>query len=139
MRYLGLDIGDKRIGIAISDSSGLFAMPFEVYNTVGAKKDQQYITKLVLEQQIETVVIGLPINMNGTEGERALICREFARRLRNRLRIPIEMQDERLSTVSAERILIDADVSRKKRKTIIDKLAAQVILQNYLDCVNTRE
>ena len=136
MRYLGLDIGDKRIGIALSDQTGLISMPFEVYHTIGSKKDQRYITRLALEKEVETVVIGLPKHMNGTEGERAAICREFARRLGNRLSIPIVMQDERLSTVSAERVLIKADVSRKKRRQVIDMLAAQVILQSYLDKVN---
>jgi len=136
MRYLGLDIGDKRIGIAISDPIGIVATPLEVYNCIGPKKDFKYIKEIVEENNIEVVIIGLPRNMDGSEGERAQISREFAEKLSRRINSQIIMHDERLTTISAERMLIEADVSRQKRKKVIDKLAAQLILQNYLDLIN---
>ena len=136
MRYLGVDVGDKRIGVALSDPMGKIASPLEVYNCIGAKKDVQYIAALANNKEVDKVVVGLPKNMNGTEGERAKLCREFADKLSRRTKAEIIMHDERLTTVGAESVLIRADVSRKKRKKVIDKLAAQLILQNYLDLIN---
>lgn len=136
MRHLAVDVGDKRIGVALSDPMGMVATPLEVYNCIGAKKDVQYIAALANKHQVGTVVVGLPKNMNGTEGERAKLCRQFADKLARRTNAEIVMHDERLTTVGAESVLISADVSRKKRKKVIDKLAAQLILQNYLDFKN---
>lgn len=136
MRYLGIDVGDKRIGIAISDPSGVIATPYQVYNCVGPKKDLKYIAGLAREKDIGKIIVGLPRNMNGTLGIRAEKCQEFAAKLTRHTPAEVLMHDERLTTVGAEKMLISADVSRAKRKKVIDKLAAQLILQNYLDSIN---
>lgn len=136
MRYMGLDIGDIRIGIAISDENGRIALPYDVYQRIGKKKDLRYIHELILEKAIDAVVIGLPRHMNGSLGDRALLSQEFGDKLKNRITIPIHYYDERLSTVAATRALLEADMRRNNRKRVVDKVAAQFILQGYLDTVN---
>jgi len=136
MRYLGLDLGTKTLGISISDKTGLIASPYKTINY----DDQETLlneTKDIIEtEKIEKIILGLPLNMNNTEGESVRRTKEFKEKLETLINVPIDFQDERLSTSAAERVLIDADLSRKKRKKVIDKLAAVVILQNYLDKEN---
>ncbi len=134
MRKMSLDLGDRRIGIALSDLMGIIASGYETYTRCGnAQKDLDYIVSLIKEKQVDTVVLGLPVNMDGTEGERALLSREFGEKLKALVDVKVDFLDERLTTVSAERLLISADVRREKRKTVIDKIAATIILQDYLD------
>lgn len=134
MRKMSLDLGDRRIGVATSDLLGLIANPLETYTRSSLKDDIEHIAKLVKDYEVDCIVLGLPINMDGTEGERVEKSREFGRILSANIpNIRIDYMDERWTTVSAERMLIEADVSREKRKTVIDKVAATIILQSYLD------
>lgn len=133
-RVMALDLGDARIGIAMSDLMKIIANGYETYNrTKNLQKDLEYISGLVKPNLVDTIVMGLPINMDGTQGERVEITKAFAEELAKYTDAKIVFQDERLSTVSAERVLLDADVRRDKRKTVIDKIAATIILQHYLD------
>ena len=135
MRILGLDVGTKTIGIALSDELGWTAQGIETLrrDIENPEADFEHIVKLVNEYNVETVVVGLPKNMNGTIGPSGEACQAFADQLKERVSSSIVMWDERLTTVAAERMLISADVSRKKRKQVIDKMAAVMILQGYLD------
>lgn len=135
MRFMGLDIGDKTIGVSMSDELGWTAQGLEVIRrkVESPEADFERLDQLISEYQVEKVIVGLPKNMNGTIGPRAELCQEFAHTLKQRTGVPIQMWDERLSTVAAERVLISADVSRKKRKQVIDKMAAVMILQGFLD------
>ena len=132
---IALDVGDVRIGVAVSDLLGITANPRETY---WRKKDDidadiRYFCEYAKNEDADTFVLGLPKNMDGTEGPRAVVTREFGDKLAEASGIPVVYQDERLTTVSAERMLIDADVRREKRKQVIDKVAATIILQSYLD------
>ncbi|MCM3785606.1 Holliday junction resolvase RuvX [Neobacillus mesonae] len=138
MKILGLDYGDRRIGVAISDAFGWTAQGLEVIERRRDGDEFERITAIVQEHEVSEIVVGLPKNMNGTVGPRGELCMEFAEKLRATLDLPVHLWDERLSTVSAERTLVEADVSRKKRKKVVDKLAASLILQNYLDAKSTR-
>ncbi|ABI67805.1 Holliday junction resolvase RuvX [Syntrophomonas wolfei] len=133
MRIMGLDLGEKRIGIAFSDPMGWTAQGHSILQRKGLKKDLSYLQELCQEFQVEKIVLGLPLNMNGTMGPKALETQEFARALQEALKIPVDFWDERLSSKSAERVLLEADLSRKRRKELIDKIAAVHILQAYLD------
>lgn len=133
MKILGLDYGDARIGVAISDELGWTAQGLEVIERRKEGAELKRITELVSQHEVEEVVVGLPKNMNGTIGPRGEICKAFAEQLHEMLQVPVHLWDERLTTVSAHRTLIEADVSRKKRKGVVDKMAASLILQNYLD------
>ena len=135
MRIAGLDIVQARIGIALSDERAFLASSVESYHCVGdLQKDALAVAEKVLALGAERVVFGLPKNMNGTEGPAAEQVRAFAQAFaRFAPQMPQDFSDERLTTVQAQRALIGAGVSRKKRKGVVDKLAAQLILQNYLD------
>lgn len=134
MRVLALDIGEVRIGLAISDVLGITANPLETYVRIkDLDKDCEYIARLAKEKGVERMVLGLPINMDGTEGDRVVKTREFAECLAKYTPVRIDFQDERLTTVTAERVLIEQGVRREKRKTVIDKVAATIILRCYLD------
>lgn len=133
MRILGLDVGKKRIGVAVSDELGITAQGIGVIVRSSTKGDIQAISEIARKYRVNKIVIGLPVNMNGTLGPQGEEIKEFGEKLRNYLNIEVQYWDERLSTVAAERVLIDADISRKKRKNVIDKLSAVVILQNFLD------
>ena len=139
MRKMGLDVGDKTVGIAVSDELGYTAQGIMTLERVGIRKDTGKIIDMVKEYGCDTVVIGLPKNLNGSDSIQTEKVREFRTMLENKMRstgmkdIKIVWQDERLTTVMAERVLIAADVSRSKRKKVIDKQAAVVILQRYLD------
>lgn len=130
-RIMGIDIGEKRIGIAISDQLGITAQGVETYSR-NNENDAEYIVERAKELGAELIVAGLPLNMNGSEGPSAKMAREFMGKVSS-LGMPVEFIDERLTTVSAERMLISADVSRKKRRQVVDKIAAVYILRTYLD------
>lgn len=134
MRIMGLDVGDKTIGIAVSDALMFTAQGIETVRRSSWKNDLDRLAQLAKEYEINRFVVGLPRNMNGTEGERCDIIRDFAEHLKKKFSDKeILFWDERLSTVAAERYLIAADVSRAKRRKVIDKMAAVFILQGYLD------
>ncbi|WP_409178156.1 Holliday junction resolvase RuvX [Brevibacillus fortis] len=132
-RLMGLDVGDKTIGVAVSDELGWTAQGVETIKRQSKEKDLARLSELVSQYQIGAFVVGLPKNMNGTIGPRAEKCQAFGKLLEERMSLPVHMWDERLTTMAAERMLISADVSRQKRKTVIDKMAATLILQGYLD------
>lgn len=133
MRHLCIDLGDVRIGLATSDSMGICATGLETYRRVDPDKDLAYIADIVKRENIGKVVIGLPVNMDGTSGERVEKARAFGDALKPLVSAEIAYQDERLSTVAGERMLIEAGMRRDKRKKVIDKIAATIILQTYLD------
>jgi len=134
MRILALDVGDKTIGVAVSDGLLLTAQGVEVIRRTSLEKDFARLQQIVSEFEVKTIVIGLPKNMNGTIGPRGELVQQFAHKFAGVLPdIAIKLWDERLSTVAAEKSLIAADVSRAKRRKVIDKMAAVFILQGYLD------
>ena len=133
MRIMGLDVGDKTIGVAISDEFGWTAQGIDVIRRQKLTQDLNRLQELINQYQIKELVVGLPKNMNGSIGPRAELAIEFANLIKAQFELPVHLEDERLTTVSAERTLIEADVSRKKRKKVIDKMAAILILQGYLD------
>ena len=134
MRAMSLDVGTKTIGIATSDLMWMIANGIETIRRTSVERDFTRIGELIKEHEVSTLVVGYPKNMNGSIGERAQICEAFAEELRNRFpACKVVLWDERLSTVAAEKVLVDADMRRNKRKKIIDMMAAVVILQNYLD------
>lgn len=132
---IALDIGDVRIGVAVSDLLGITANPRETYirKKDDINADIAYFCDYAKKEDADAFVLGLPKNMDGTEGDRAAVTRTFGDLLAEVSGLPVYYQDERLTTVSAERMLIDADVRREKRKKVIDKVAATIILQSYLD------
>lgn len=130
---MGLDYGERRIGVAMSDLFGWTAQGVEVIDQKLVKDAMGRIAELVKEYEVESIVVGLPKNMNGTVGPSGEYCIAFAEQLRQTIALPVQLWDERLTTVSAERALLEADVSRRKRKLVIDKMAAAILLQNYLD------
>ena len=133
-RYLGIDYGKKRIGLALSDIMGIMAQPFDVIDSKGLKNNIENIIKIIKEKEISCVVVGNPVNMNASEWEMSKFVMEFVEELKKVTDVKVEIIDERLTTAQAERVLIEeANVSREKRKTIRDKLAATFILQTYLD------
>lgn len=134
MRWMGLDVGQRRIGIALSDPLELFAQGYSVLERQNSPtRDLEALTEIINREKVEGIVVGLPKNLNGTEGVMAERIREFGRKLEQATGLPLVFWDERLSTVAAERVLLEADLSRKKRKQKIDQVAAVLILQNYLD------
>jgi putative Holliday junction resolvase len=133
-RVLALDLGEVRIGLAMSDPLGITANPLEPLICAGARKDLERLADLVREHAVVTVVVGLPLLLSGEEGVGATAARRFAARLRERLGdVDVELWDERLTTVQAERTLIEANVKRRKRRQVVDGFAAVLILENYLD------
>ena len=133
MRIVALDIGDVRIGVAVSDFMRIIANPRETYIRKNEDADIEYFIQLAKKEEADTFVVGLPINMDGTEGPRVELCRAFGEKLREKSGLNVDYQDERLTTVSAERMLIEANVRRDKRKQVIDKVAATIILESYLN------
>lgn len=133
-RILGVDFGDTRTGLAVSDISRFLASGIGYVSPGGIEKTANKVAEVAIEQRVGAIVVGLPKNMDGSEGFRAERCREFAALLRDRLpEIPIVMMDERLTTVSASRYLNETNTRGSRRKGVIDTLSAQIILQNALD------
>ena len=133
MRIGGLDVGERRIGVAVSDELGWTAQGLGVITRTGLEHDLKMLGARFAPYAPSTIVVGLPRNMNGSEGPQAKKARTFAARVEAALGVATVLWDERLSTVAAERVLLEADMSRAKRRRVIDKLAAVVILQGYLD------
>ena len=134
MQILCLDIGMVRIGIAKSDELEIIASPLEVYKrTNSINNDAKYIASLVKTKDIGLIVVGLPLKMDGSCGSSVDMVNEFVEKLKKFTDVPVVMQDERFSTVSATNILLEGNVSRQKRKGVVDKLAATIILQSFLD------
>ncbi len=132
-RYMGLDVGDRTIGVAISDLLHITAQSLKTIKRESIKKDTNEIIELVKEHNVDKIIVGLPLNMNNTLGPQGEKVKEFVKKLTNKIDITVEYVDERLTTVAAEKILIEGDVRREDRKKVIDKVAASYILQNYLD------
>ena len=134
MRYLGLDLGSRTLGVAVSDKTGLIANNLEII-----RHNEEYdrlvfdVQKLVEELEIDEIVLGYPKNMDGSEGEKAILSKNFKEELSKVIDKPIHLQDERLTTKSATDLLIQGNVSRKNRKKVIDSVAASIILQSFLD------
>ncbi len=128
-----MDVGDKRIGVAVSDEMGITAQGLKTLNRENVAEDVADIGEIIKDYAVKRVVVGLPRNMNGTYGEQAEKVKEFVAELKKVAAIEVVYQDERLTTVAAERTLLQGNVSRKKRKGVIDKIAAVMILQGYLD------
>ncbi len=135
---LGLDLGAKTIGVAVSDLSWCVATPRTTIRRRGLKHDAAQLEGIMADTGSCALVLGLPRNMDGTEGPRCQSTRAFARNLRNRLGISVLLWDERLSTVAAERVLLDADMSRARRKSVIDNVAAAFVLQGALDRIGNQ-
>ena len=135
-RLLGLDLGTKTIGLALSDVSATIATPMETLRRSKFAKDAATLSAICAEHEVCALVLGLPINMNGSEGPRCQSVRQFAANLQAKLDIEVAFWDERLSTVAATRALLAADVSRKRRGEVVDKMAAAYILQGALDSLN---
>ncbi len=136
MRLMGLDIGEKTIGVALSDPFGWTAQGLRTIRRSSIKNDINEIINIVNEFSVEKIVAGLPKNMNNTIGPSGERVASFCEKLKSRLNLEVVFQDERLTTVAAEKMLIEADVSRKKRREVIDTVAAVFILQTYLDRSN---
>ncbi|MBD3378895.1 MAG: Holliday junction resolvase RuvX [Candidatus Omnitrophica bacterium] len=133
MRFMGIDLGTRNIGVAVSDESCTIAQGRDVVKRTSDKEAADEIASMACRYGVSGIVVGLPVNMDGSEGERAEDARKFASLLENVSGIDVTLFDERLSTKEAEDILILADMSRAKRRRVIDKMAAQLILQTYLD------
>jgi len=130
---MGLDMGSHTIGLAISDESGLIAQSLETIKRRSVDEDFKEISRVIDQFKIEKIVVGLPKNMNGTLGKQAEMVLQWIEALKKRIPLPVVTWDERLTTVGATKILLEADLSRKKRKKVIDQLAAALILQGFLD------
>ncbi len=131
-RVLGIDFGEKRLGLALSDESHTLASPLMVYERRDLAQDIEFLKELIARYGITEIVLGLPLRMNGSVGEKAQHVLEFKRLLEEHLKLPVSTFDERLTTAEAERVLLQADLSRRKRKQKRDALAAVLILQGYL-------
>ncbi len=145
MRKLGLDVGDKTIGVAVSDELDITAQGVTTIDRVGIRKDAGKVMDYVQEYDCDTVVMGLPINLDGSDSVQTEKVREFRTMLENKMRssgmadVKVEWQDERFTTVIAERVLMEANMKRKSRKEVVDKQAAIIILQSYMDRVKNGE
>ena len=135
MRYLGIDLGSKTVGIAMSDPTLTIASTFKTifFSNEDYKSTIDEIKQIVNDYDVKKIIIGLPKNMNNTLGERAIITTEYKKLLEENINVPVVMFDERLTSVISNQVLIEADLSRKKRKKKVDSVAAQVILQDYLN------
>ena len=137
-RLMGLDVGEKTIGIAVSDTTFTIATPVETIRRKKFAADAERLTALVSERQVGGFVVGLPINMDGSEGPRCQSVRAFANNLLAKLDLPLAFWDERLSTAAVTRTMLDADLSRERRAELVDKLAAAYVLQGFLDHLKAR-
>lgn len=144
MRKMALDVGDRTIGVAVSDEMGIIAQGITTLERIGIRKDADKVLDLVKEYACDTIVLGLPLNMDGSAGSQARSVEEFGTMLANKMRstglgqVALVYEDERLTTRMAEKILISGDVRRQDRKKVIDKQAAVLILQSYLEKISNR-
>ena len=132
-RFLGCDVGEKTIGLALSDTSRKISSPFQVIHRTQWKKDSEILLKTIIAYHIVGVVVGFPLNMDGSEGPRCQSTRQFVENLLSLRELPVCLWDERLSTIAVTRTLLAADLSRAKRSKVVDKVAASYILQGFLD------
>lgn len=130
---MGIDYGDKRIGIALSDPLNIISSPYEVFKNMGEEQALNHIINLVKQFDVDEIAMGLPLNMDGSEGERALIHKAFGHKLESLSGIKVHFVDERLTSAEAEEMLIASGMRREKRKEIIDKISAQIILQTFMN------
>jgi putative Holliday junction resolvase len=137
MRYIGLDVGDRTIGVAVSDPLGYTAQGITTVRRKSLEKDFEKLREIFKDYEILEIVVGLPKNMNGTIGPQAEKAMEFGRVLEEEFGHKVIYWDERLTTMAAHRVMLEADMSRKKRKTLVDKIAATYILQGYLDKISS--
>ena len=133
MRTMGLDVGTRTIGVALSDELGITAQALTTIRRTNLKADFEALNQIIAEHEVTRAVVGLPLNMDASEGPRAEASRVFAEKLRTSSKLEVELWDERLTTVAAQRVLLEADMSRKKRKAVVDQVAAALILQTWLD------
>ena len=133
MRSLGLDIGDKRIGVALSDPTGILASPLTIINCKDDAADVAAITDIINQQQVKQIIVGLPRSMDGSLGQQAEKVKAFTQELSRHTEVPVDFRDERLTTVSAKRLMRTAKTRKAKRKVRYDAIAAALILQGYLD------
>jgi len=138
LRVMGLDMGSKTIGVALSDELGIVANGMGTISRQGTDRDLKTLADLVSKYEVRQIVVGLPIRMAGTVGIEGKKVLQFVEKMKRSLSVPITTWDERLTTVQAQRVLLEAGLSRKKRKKVIDKTAATLILQSYLDAEQTR-
>jgi putative Holliday junction resolvase len=139
VRIMGLDVGSVRIGVAVSDETGMIARGLETLTRKSWERDLAYLSQQIVANEVKCIVVGNPLNMDGQVGRQAELVRQFIERLQKITDVPIELWDERFSSTSAERVLIEGGMQRNKRKLVIDKLAAVIILQNFLDHRNSLE
>ena len=139
MRLLGLDVGDRTIGVALSDETATLASGLHTIRRADLKRDLRELAELARDRGVETVVVGLPRSLNGSEGPQARKVMAFVEALRIAVKVPVVTWDERFTTVAAENALIEGGVSRERRKGLVDKVAAVLILQNYLDYRKTAD
>ena len=139
MRVLGLDVGERRIGVALSDPLGLSAQRLTVLERAGDRADVDVVCALIDKHSVSCVVVGLPLTLRGTHGPQAQRVTSFVQALRRHSPVPVELVDERLTTVQGERTLLETNTSRRRRKQVIDQVAAQLILQHYLETHRQRE
>lgn len=132
-RHMGIDFGGRRLGIAFSDLSATIASAFKVYESRGEDKDISYLQSLAAERDVKKVVFGLPLNADGTESEQTLKTKAFAQKFADRTGIEIALEDERFTSMEAEELLKEAKMNWKERKKVLDMVAAEIILQNYLN------
>ena len=138
MIIIAFDIGDKRIGVAVSDPFCQMALPLETYYRKNFIKDLQYLANIAKERYADVIVCGLPLNFDGSESEQTLKTKSFVEELKKYTNIPIVFEDERFTTLEARRVLIEGNVSRKDRKGVIDKVAASYILESYINKINKK-
>jgi putative Holliday junction resolvase len=132
-RIVSLDVGDKRIGVAVSDPTGMLVTPLRTIHRKNMQKDVAAVSALLIEQEAEIVVVGLPTNMDGTEGEQARKVRSFSKQLQSATKLPVEFEDERLSTFSAIESLVERGVKTGHNRDLVDMEAAAIILRSFLD------
>ena len=132
-RKMGIDYGDRRIGIAMTDAMCIISSPFEVYQNKGVDDAVNHISELVNKYQVCEIAMGLPLNMDGTEGERAILHKDIGEKIAEKTGVKVFYIDERLTSAEAEEILISSGVRREKRKELIDKISAQIILQTHIN------
>jgi putative holliday junction resolvase len=136
---MGLDVGSVRIGVAVSDETGMIARGLETLTRKSWERDLEHLSQLIIANEVKCLVVGNPLNMDGQVGRQAELVRQFIERLQKVTDVSIELWDERFSSTSAERVLIEGGMQRNKRKLVIDKVAAVIILQNFLDHRNSLE
>jgi len=139
MKILGIDYGEKKVGLALSDPSNTIAQSLKVLKRKGSLSFLEQIKAIVNQNRVEKIVVGLPRNMNGSVGEKGKEVLAFVKALGKAVEVPIVTWDERLTTVTAERVLLQADLSREKRSEVLDKLSACIILQSYLDSITSNQ